>query len=243
MSWNPCTSLSNMSLPEKIEKLRSLGYHTEADRLEAGEPLQKVAKSVLKPIKQAAAKRASQTRKAFRARMREDNKRPPALAAPSPPPLSKLKKASAVQKKPDPKSKRGSKKLRQKKRIEAAANQMIQRGSVLGVTVYGLFEGEVIKYVGQTRHMLEVRLDHHRKRAQNPQYPVHQWLRNCIETGVQFEIKALQTNAIWDVDEIRWIKKVSHKGLLNLTPGGPYRPNMTIAEKNDYTKVVKLIQS
>lgn len=111
------------------------------------------------------------------------------------------------------KAKRGSK--TSLKRIQRAA---IRRGGKSACFVYALKdETGAIRYVGQTRCPLIVRLGYHLKRASETGSPVERWL-----VGRTPEIVMLEKKAVWDVDEVLWIERLRLAGenLLNVTRGG-----------------------
>lgn len=98
-----------------------------------------------------------------------------------------------------------------------------------GVKVYGLFEGNQCRYVGQTRTKVAKRMAFHWKRAhENEQTRVANWLRSCVRRGISVQIKVLLSDAIWHIDEIKMIKQMHDQGhsLLNMTSGGDFEANM-----------------
>lgn len=92
-------------------------------------------------------------------------------------------------------------------------------------TVYGLSASDepsaVIRYIGQTRAPLPVRLKRHRDRARSGKSaPVWQWMREVEARGAIVEIVALQEQAAWNAAEIAWIARYGLENLLNAQTGG-----------------------
>lgn len=91
-------------------------------------------------------------------------------------------------------------------------------------TVYGLSASDdpgVIRYVGQTRAPLAVRVKRHRDRARSGQTaPVWQWMREAESRGATVEIVGLEVDAEWNAAEIAWIARYGLANLLNAQTGG-----------------------
>ena len=85
--------------------------------------------------------------------------------------------------------------------------------------VYGLMDGYgSIRYIGQTRNALDVRLKHHRKDCWKSSSTVSLWLRGALDV----EIFMIDSNATWDVSEILYIDRYRREGhdLTNILRGG-----------------------
>jgi len=91
------------------------------------------------------------------------------------------------------------------------------------VTIYALCDRDgMIRYIGQTRCRLSVRLKFHIKKQCGA---VGRWIASEIKAGrkpTADQMVPLQTAATWDVDEIIWIERGRLSGwpLLNQSKGG-----------------------
>lgn len=91
--------------------------------------------------------------------------------------------------------------------------------------VYGLREtgSTSVRYVGQTSVDLQERLRRHWHDCRNHlRRPRAMWMRDVAAKGGEIEIFPLETGAIWNESEIRWISRLRQEGadLLNVTDGG-----------------------
>lgn len=95
------------------------------------------------------------------------------------------------------------------------------------VVVYALYANSDrrIRYVGQTTMGVENRARKHVARALNgSKKPTHReaWIRKVVRDGDTIGCAVLQDNAVWNSDEISWIRKLTDSGadLVNATTGG-----------------------
>lgn len=92
--------------------------------------------------------------------------------------------------------------------------------------VYGLYSssGGGIRYVGQTTIGVARRVGHHVALALRETTKTHRdfWIRKVIASGDNVKWVVLQECAVWNTDEIKWIKKLKNDGasLTNATRGG-----------------------
>lgn len=94
-------------------------------------------------------------------------------------------------------------------------------------TVYGLYSSadERIRYVGQTTGDVATRVRKHVAKAlRKTTKPTHReaWIRKVVASGAKVKWVVLQQTAIWNKDEILWIRKLRRRGadLVNATRGG-----------------------
>lgn len=95
-----------------------------------------------------------------------------------------------------------------------------------GVTIYALYieDDKGIRYIGQTKQSLRLRLKNHINAAKNKtkHTPIGKWINSKLKQGFNIKIKTIKSNAKWNIDEILYIKEykeLKHK-LLNCTNGG-----------------------
>jgi hypothetical protein len=92
--------------------------------------------------------------------------------------------------------------------------------------IYGLVSSEngLIRYVGQTTVNIERRVRQHIKNSLRVKATTHKdaWIKKVIRDGFSIEYTILQENAIWNIDEVKWISKLKSDGfcLVNSTSGG-----------------------
>lgn len=93
--------------------------------------------------------------------------------------------------------------------------------------VYGLFDPDngKLRYIGQTRVKLKRRFHFHIKAVRQIEVrlsPVEMWIARLLDAGKSPEIRALASNATWNVSEILMIAKAKADGheLLNVLRGG-----------------------
>ncbi len=108
-------------------------------------------------------------------------------------------------------------------------------------TVYGLYDGSgQLQYIGQTRIKLNKRLKWYRTQINRYHRngwkltPVLAWISDCRYREDPVVIKAIDTNATWDVSEIIYIERARQAGcqLLNVLRGGSDTPYDFIREKH-----------
>ncbi len=95
------------------------------------------------------------------------------------------------------------------------------------IKVYYLYSTEPgnsgMRYIGQTKHRLTVRLRGHRRNLtdESDTYAAR-WIRSVYAKGYEVRIGLLKGNAIWNTDEMAMIKKYRALGyrLTNSTDGG-----------------------
>lgn len=94
--------------------------------------------------------------------------------------------------------------------------------------VYGLYDmAGRLRYIGQTRCTLAVRLAFHLKAAATPSSPVERWIAAERAEGRKPRIRLIEGAAAWDVSEVIWIERhrVAGADLLNVTRGGRDAPS------------------
>ena len=93
-------------------------------------------------------------------------------------------------------------------------------------TVYALSSSEdgEVRYVGQTKETVRRRLLQHISKAKRSGGGTHReyWILSVLEKGFEIQCTVLQSNAIKNVDEMRWIAEMRSRGakLVNATAGG-----------------------
>lgn len=109
-------------------------------------------------------------------------------------------------------------------------------------TIYGLFDpsAQQLRYVGKTKHRLDVRLRGHFSLARSGHKSyLCKWLRSMFAKGVVPEICEIESvGEDWEEAESFWISYFKFIGadLVNTTPGGSWRPSMVHSPENIRTR-------
>lgn len=92
------------------------------------------------------------------------------------------------------------------------------------ITVYAIISNrnEDVRYIGQTKNDLKLRLKQHIKRSKYKKIPLYDWIKREIQEGYSIKIIPIVTDAVLHEDEIKTISQFKKEGakLLNLTDGG-----------------------
>lgn len=107
-----------------------------------------------------------------------------------------------------------------------------QTGAKSGI--YALLDGDVIKYVGQSKNIKKRYAQHCSIMQCRSNRDVHKWIRQLIETGRTPSLQILEITDALDEREIYWIAKLRDEGtvLLNMAAGGKDMSHLKRAKKN-----------
>lgn len=99
-----------------------------------------------------------------------------------------------------------------------------QETQVQQCIAYGLITDvdDNIRYVGQTTQDISARVQQHIKCANKETTYKANWLNNRLSRGLDIKVVLLDEDAVWDVTETAWIKRLREGGckLTNATDGG-----------------------
>lgn len=90
-------------------------------------------------------------------------------------------------------------------------------------TVYAICDQDgQIRYIGQTRTSVDVRIKYHLKKNT----PISRWMHNEMQAERNVIVETITDEGTWNVSEILWIERAKAIGhqLLNKTRGGEDTP-------------------